>query len=402
LERVLKRLLAVRRPRDLYVLLRAPFLIAWRRLVRARWWVMLGELLAALWVALHVRHLHGPVRLPLGPEQLVVVSLVRDGAAHVRGFIEHYLALGAAWIVILDNGSRDETVALARGYPQVTVLSCRLPYREFQRHMKSYLIRRFGRGRWSLCVDIDELFDYPGSAAIGLPAFLRYLRGRGYNAVVAQMLDMVAPGPLRAPHVRPGEPLRRAYPLSDLSAIAWHAYGPIFGLACAVANPAIQVAFGGVRKTLFDSHLLLTKHPLLFLEGRMQPNTHVPDPLRRMDPVAVQLDGATYPLYPYQHGVSGASVADVSCVLYHYKFTAAFPEQVRRAVAEENYFGRSGQYKRYQAALERNPELGLDEARAWPPRDADELVELGFLQVSPAYHAWVEQHGEAVETTTER
>ena len=29
--------------------------------------------------------------------------------------------------------------------------------------MQQYLVARFGKGRWSLCVDIDELFDYPYS-----------------------------------------------------------------------------------------------------------------------------------------------------------------------------------------------------------------------------------------------
>ena len=27
--------------------------------------------------------------------------------------------------------------------------------------MKRYLAERFSRGRWNLCADIDELFDYP-------------------------------------------------------------------------------------------------------------------------------------------------------------------------------------------------------------------------------------------------
>jgi hypothetical protein len=65
-------------------------------------------------------------------------------------------------IVLLDNDSTDDTVSVASEYDDVTVLRTKLPFgvgvedTEGQNLMRRYLIERFGRNRWSLCVDIDE------------------------------------------------------------------------------------------------------------------------------------------------------------------------------------------------------------------------------------------------------
>ena len=43
---------------------------------------------------------------------------------------------------------------------------------------------------WVLCVDIDELFDYPFRREIPTVDLLRYLNRCGFTAVVAQLLDL--------------------------------------------------------------------------------------------------------------------------------------------------------------------------------------------------------------------
>ncbi|NTU78060.1 MAG: glycosyltransferase family 2 protein [Chloroflexales bacterium] len=318
------------------------------------------------YVAMNIRHCYGPRRVRIAADQLVVVSLVRDGERYMHAFIEYYLALGASQIVLLDNGSLDQTIEIARRYPHVTILSSKLNYGQYQRQLKSYLIRRFGQRCWSLCVDIDELFDYPGSRQIDLSTFLRYLRAYGYNAVVAQMLDMFAQGPILDRGKPTHEDLRVAYPLADVSNTDWREYHSAFDVQNQLASVTIQACFGGIRKTIFDVNVLLTKHPLLFLEGGMRP----------MDPTP--------------HAVNRATVADLTCVLYHYKFTGGFADLVQRAVLEENYFRRSAEYKRYQEVLDHNPLLGIETPTAWPVEHTDELVERRFLVVSAAYNNWIE------------
>ena len=143
-----------------------------------------------------IEHLHGPDRVDLRNDELIVLTQMRNSRLYVKTFMEHYRALGAKHIVFLDNGSTDGTVEALKEYDNVTVLRTTLPYRTHNVAMKQYLIERFGRRRWSLLVDIDELFDYPFSDVVGLKALLRYLNENRYTAVVAHMLDMFPEEPI--------------------------------------------------------------------------------------------------------------------------------------------------------------------------------------------------------------
>src|SRR5918997_823955 len=177
------------------------------------------------WPIVHptVEHLHGPEEVAYGMDELIVLCLVRDGRPYVRSFVEHYSSMGVKHLVFVDNGSIDGTVEVLTEYDNVTVLRTELPYRGNHGPMLRYLVERFGQGRWSLCVDIDELFDYPYSDVIGLQSLLGYLSGKSYTAVTAQMLDMFPEGPLSSRNSNQDEPLKerhRFYDISDLERMA--------------------------------------------------------------------------------------------------------------------------------------------------------------------------------------
>ena len=99
---------------------------------------------------------------------------MQDGEPWVRSLVEHYCSLGARDLVFLDNNSTDETVSAACEYDNVTVLRTTLPFgasiegAEGQNLMRRYLIECFGRNRWSLSVNMDELLDHPYSDVISL------------------------------------------------------------------------------------------------------------------------------------------------------------------------------------------------------------------------------------------
>ena len=63
---------------------------------------------------------------------MAVVALMRDADGHVESFVEHYRKLGAKRIVLLDNGSGDDSVDRGLSYDDVTVLRCTLPFRWFR------------------------------------------------------------------------------------------------------------------------------------------------------------------------------------------------------------------------------------------------------------------------------
>jgi hypothetical protein len=331
---------------------------------------------------LSARHLAGPRRVDYTEDQLIVVCLARNAESFVGAFVDHYLRLGVKHIVFLDNGSTDGTVALASGQPNVSVYRTSVSFRGNNRSMRRFLINRFGaRRHWILCVDVDELFDYPYSDRIGLSSLLRYLRARSFTAMVAYLLDMLSDRPLSDSSAADG-PLRDAYPYYDVSAVRREGYfevdayhGERWVLHNTLANSEIKRYVGGIRSQFFDlPDVYLIKHPLLFLDGRTR--------------------------FVHQHFVDHASVADISGVLYHYKFLPEFRARVDDAVRTKAYASDSWEYARYQRALDHQPDLALKTATAKRLHSVNDLIADGFLHVTDAYRNWIARHDPAREAST--
>src|SRR5215218_811605 len=325
-----------------------------------------------------IEHLHGPQEVDYERDELVVVCLVRDGRPYVKSFVEHYRSLGAKHIFFLDNGSTDGTVEALKNHNNVTVLQTMLPYKEYHLLFKQYLVGRFGRkDRWCLCVDMDELFDYPYSDVVGLNSFLGYLTEKSYTAVTAQMLDMFPEEPLSG---REGnlqdEPLKERHRFYDISNISRRSNKRRhYRHNNTLENDDIVMFSSGIRGAIFgDNRSLLTKHPLVFLDGKIKP------------------------LHPGPHWVANARIADISCVLLHYKFLDGyFQKQAAQAVREGQYYNASARYKRYLEALDKNPTLKMKRESARELKGVNDLVENGFLVVSEGYMVRVYEEEEKEE-----
>lgn len=315
-------------------------------------------------VARRVRHLSGPRRVDYAPDELLVVCVVRDGVLHAPSFLRHHRDLGVAHVVVLDNGSTDGTLDVFAGQPDVTLLATDAPYRTYENAMKTYLARRFSTGRWNLCADVDERFDYPGSDRLGVAGLLGYLESTGATAMVAQMLDMLPEAPLQALRSDPGDDLEELYPWYDTSAVEVTDYP--FGR---LLDPAVRMHHGGVRRTLFGTRNGLTKAALVKLDGRLRP-------------------------FVEWHHAEGAVVADVTAVLRHYPFVSTFAEKVAEAVRSGRYgYGTTDEYVAYQAGLSRGGDLHLRGPAARRLEGPEQLVDEGFLVAPERYRRWVGTHG---------
>ncbi|HEU4699643.1 MAG TPA: glycosyltransferase family 2 protein [Gemmatimonadales bacterium] len=333
-----------------------------RRRALWRWGNRLQEQVVRLeGVVGRMRHRHGPARPDIARDELVVLCVGRDVEAWIGEFLEHHLALGAAHVVLLDNASEDDTVAIASRFPRVTVFTSALPFGHLEVGMRRWLTRTFAADRWSLYCDADELWDYPGSDRLPLRGFLDYLERHGYKAVTGQMLDLFADRPFSELPGAAGASLRGTYRWYDLADLVptrdvyWIRDGQL-------DSAAIVCNFGGIRKRFFgDDCLLLTKHPLVFADR-------------------------TVGLYTYDgHFVTGARVADVSTVLLHYKYVPNLPDRARKSVDWVN----PELYRGLSRVLAENPTLCLKTASARELRHVDELVANGFLVVSERYREWL-------------
>lgn len=309
-----------------------------------------------------VEHVSGPRHLDLDATDVVAVTIVRDGEFHVESFVASHLALGVSHVVLLDNGSADRTVSVAQQFDHVTVLRTLLPYGQYKHVLRRWLFDRFSGRGWCLMLDIDERFDYPLSDRLGLRGFVGYLRRRGYTGVVGQMLDLFPDGPPAA-WPRTAQEMTAECRWYDHSALERVPYQPSSGVQ--LPATALYRYRGGIRKAVFGAGVDLTKHPLLWRAGGARPSLHS------------------------SHECDRASLADVTCLIKHYKFVAGFRQRVEEAVHRRQYYRGSSEYRTYLATLDSRPDLVLRNATARRFDTVDELVASGFLTISQAFLDYV-------------
>jgi Glycosyl transferase family 2 len=310
-----------------------------------------------------VKHIHGPEKIAYGLDELLVISVVRNGELYIKSFIDHYRAMGVKHIVFLDNASTDRTLELLCAQERVTVLQTDAPYRKYENTMKRYLGETFSAGRWNLCADIDELFDYPFSDRLTLRDFLRYLNENRYTAVVTQMLDMFSDIALNKLESKADDLLKEKYPFYDVSSIEKEDY-----LWSERSNPAIKMHWGGIRKLVFGTINGLTKSALVRMDGRVKP-------------------------FITWHHAKGARMADISCLLRHFPFVSSFYAKVEDAVRTGRYGMRvTDEYKMYARSLNGSASLNFKLETAQRFTGLERLIEDKFLIVSDKYRQWVNEH----------
>jgi glycosyltransferase involved in cell wall biosynthesis len=330
----------------------------WRRSLRERY------------VAMKIALLHGPGKIRLRSNESVVTCVVRNGEFYLERFIHHYTQMGFRHLIFMDNGSTDKTIAIAKKYKNVSIYTSDLPIEAHQALFKKRLPQLCVQGGWCLDADIDEFMDFPSSDVVNLRQFLTYLNENKYTTVLTQLLDMFSDRPVSvsAPeNDDPHEILSVSYPYYDLSEVSRTDYRTsdlslTYGARNTVSNPATQLLWGGIRKTLSGNEYLLTKHSLFSME-------HSPE------------------LFPHVHFVDNARLADVSCVMRHYKLTSS-----ALAIAVQNMERFPGNGKLYADFIEyitKNPTYQVKRPEALKLDSVNELVQLNFLFTSENYRQYV-------------
>jgi glycosyltransferase involved in cell wall biosynthesis len=324
------------------------------------------------WILEHnVEHVHGPREVEYGVDELVVLVLLRNGRPYIKPFIEHYFTLGVKHIVFLDNGSTDGTVEALQNYENVTVLRSQLPFKKYNITLKQYLVERFGRGRWTLNADIDELFEYPYSDVVSLKALLKYLNDNFYTAVVTYMLDMFPETLLSADSSATDyESLKELHRFYDISDVRTLDYSQVGDIGNVVANERIEILQGGVMQRVFGTSPLLTKHPLIFLDDRLTPHDLS------------------------DHWVGNARIADFTALFLHYKLSANLYGLVRREIEERRYNNLHGKYDKIHKVLAEAPSLLMRNDTSKELKSVNELVGTRFVSVSKQYMRFVENEAQ--------
>lgn len=318
-----------------------------------------------------IKYYSGDNNLQWQNDECGLVCLLRNGSEYIETFLMHYRQMGIAHFIFIDNGSDDDTLDLLRGEKDVTIYQTSLPHKFYENDIRRLVIEKHSKNRWCLNVDIDELFDYPDSDKISLKDLLRYLSGNQYTSVAGYMLDMFNKEVVFRDNEKTN--LKESYRFYDISNIEKKDYyAPDVIAYCnynTLSSNDIKCYFGGIRKTLFASniagHYLLTKHPLIYLDGELEPVTN-------------------------PHYCNKSKVADVSCVLYHYKFTPSFKDKVLESRKTNRYIKfAQRQYDQYYKKIAEDNSLIINTPGSRELFSVNDLVMNGFIQVSLEYKKYV-------------
>jgi hypothetical protein len=130
-----------------------------------------------------------------------------------------------------------------------------------------------------------------------------------------------------------------------------------------ISNNNICFHIGGIRSTLFGSRNYITKCPLIFFDGKVDP---------------VFLGNA--------HLMANSRIANFSCILFHFRFTTSFYHNVLEDVEKDIY--NCDDYKRYFNVIKDNPNLLIKQPSAAKYQGLDKLIEKTFLIVSEDFKKW--------------
>lgn len=308
-------------------------------------------------VARAFRVVHGPARVRLAPDQAGLVLLAKDAEWFLPVFLSHHLALGVAHVVVVDNGSTDRTLDIAKGFDRVTVLANPLPAKIHEVRLRALAARRVFRGGWTMFADADELAEVPG----GLTPLLAYANAQGFTAVVGQMLDLCAPGDQRAMAGMDYAAAMAACGTYTLEGLRQHPYHDTEGIGFhwflkdnTCADPGVRLLSGGLRRVAFGETPFLSKHTLVRNRPGVQTMTH-------------------------PHCASGVQVADVTLCLRHYKLAGDWRMRDRASVAAATW-DHSEDARRMLAAGAEAFSLTPPAPRRWQGTGA--LLDEGFLFAS--------------------
>lgn len=326
--------------------------------------------------------------------EVVGVMVARNEALRIGAAIRHARRLGIGPVIVIDNLSSDDTRAVATSLPRVSVIEAPESYTGsgYGIDWINAVLDRFARGHWALMFDADELLVFPGSELENsLPLLCAHLDSLGAEGLRTIMLDCFPGGPLHATRYRPEQELLEAAPWFEPPKL-WREAAPNF--------PYVA-EYGGIRERLFFPNAapgrplravyqklynLGWRLPMLRQARWFQRAAPGRPPNLTKVPLVRWRDGTRFLT---AHSVTPLAMAprQPSGVLLHFKFLQDFHDRVVDAVRRKAHFDGSVEYRRYLAALRRDPDVTLRSARSLRYAGTDQLVRLGLMHDTPEWVA---------------
>ncbi len=318
------------------------------------------------------RHLHGPKKVHLGDTQIMVTLLARNSSYFIHTYLDYYFKLGAQHILVIDNGSTDDTIDICKTYDKVTVLQNLLPAKHNESGFRTEFSQRVAKGGWIMFADSDELIELPDKSANALARLTGYCNERGYTAVLGQMLDHFSLKPyaaLRDLSYDDAIPALDHYSLNEVKIIP---YGDRHGVTFSwflrrnkCADPGVKFYRGGLRWEIFGENPFLSKHSMV-----------------------KNIRGAVLMSHP--HCASNVVIADFTVLIHHYKLSGRWVERDLGTVSEHRWEHKEDT-RRLSIIREDGSIAPLAPLEPQPWQSMAVMQQQGFLYASDSFRAAMNQ-----------
>ena len=155
--------------------------------------------------------------VPAGHDELRLFMVARNAALRLPYLFAHYRRAGVDRFFVVDNGSTDATPDFLASQPDAHVFRTEDSYSKAESGILwvEYLMDLYGRDRWCVVVDEDEILFYPNAEDLSLKDFCSYLDLEGATAVHSLLLDMYSDKSVAETFYRPGEPFLETCPFFE-------------------------------------------------------------------------------------------------------------------------------------------------------------------------------------------
>lgn len=239
----------------------------------------------------------------------VLICVVKDEKTRMKRFFDYYRKIGVSQFAIIDNGSSDGTKQLCASQRDVNLFSVNIPYSSARRvGWINQILSKYGRNRWYLVVDADELIDYVGSEVFSINDMVKEMESRNIYRVLGIQVDFYSK--------------IRLFGMEDDS-INWEKciYFDKDSYIEQNSNKCIWYV-GGPRKRILNTFSLLTKYPLFYYDN----NT---------------INISSHYLYPFD----GNYRSECFLCIKHYEFLNQTDyEKVLDIIKKRNYASKSREY----------------------------------------------------------
>lgn len=134
----------------------------------------------------------------ISAKDILCFVCLRNEAQRLPFFLAHNRRLGVRHFLIVDNDSTDDSTAILKDAPDVSVWHSPASYKasRFGMDWLTWLMLRHGHGHWCLTLDADEILIYPYWQSRPLSALTEWLDHQGRASFGALTVDMYPKGPV--------------------------------------------------------------------------------------------------------------------------------------------------------------------------------------------------------------